>query len=296
MRAAGISYANELLTAGAAPRRASELPCNPASEEVFAAARAKVVKSARGQTAPLKSIELIQVATEKPFAEGLALERAAFLELMAADQSKAMIHAFFSERQVGKLVKIKGVMPRALEKLGVVGGGTMGAGIATSALFAGLDVTLLEQDAESAERAQTSVLKLLQGAVKRGKLSEQAFTHIQTEKFRTTVDYAGFADADLVIEAVFESFEVKRAVFTQLDTVCKPGAILASNTSYLDLNAIADMTSRPADVLGLHFFSPAHIMKLLEVVEGEKTAPDVLATGFALAKTAWESCSAGRSV
>lgn len=219
-----------------------------------------------------------------PLSEGVKKERALFQELMASDQSKALIHGFFAERQVGKLPEIEGVEPREISHLGVVGGGTMGTGIAVSALLGGLHVTLAERDEAAASKAAAGVRKMLENAVKRGKLTETQRDAILAGAFSTTTSIEDLTPADLVIEAVFESMDVKKDVFTRLDQVCKPGAILASNTSYLDLNAIAAMTSRPQDVIGLHFFSPAHVMRLLEVVVGAETAPDAVATGFALAK------------
>lgn len=284
IRSAGISFANELIAAGAETRVASQLPCNPVDNGVFDAASARVTASARGLTAPQKCIDAIQAASTLPFAEGLALERALFKELVASDQHKAMRHAFFSERETSKLPNLKGVPTREINEVGIIGGGTMGAGIAVSSLLAGLDVTLVERDVEPAAQAKNTVLKLLNGSVKRGKLTEQRFAQIEAEKFRTTIDYQDLASVDLVIEAVFESLEVKKEVFTRLDAICKPGAILASNTSYLNLNDIAAMTQRPDGVIGLHFFSPAHVMKLLEVVVGEQTADTVVASSFALAK------------
>jgi len=284
IRSAGINFANELIAADAKPRVASQLPCNAADESVFEAARAKVTASARGLIAPQKCIDAVQAAATLPFAEGLALERSLFKELVASDQHKAMRHAFFAERETSKVSGLKGVAAREINEVGIIGGGTMGAGIAVSSLLAGLDVTLVERDIEPAAQAKNTVLKLLNGSVKRGKLSEKRFAQIESEKFRTTTDYQDLASVDLVIEAVFESLEVKEEVFTRLDAICKSGAILASNTSYLNLNDIAAMTQRPDDVIGLHFFSPAHVMKLLEVVVGEKTADTVVASSFALAK------------
>ena len=178
----------------------------------------------------------------------------------------------------------KPITQRNIQQIGVVGGGTMGAGIATSALLAGFEVILLERNTETAQQAADTAFSHLDGSVKRGKLAADELAIIRHERFRTTTDYADLAAADLVIEAVFESEAVKQEVFGQLDAVCKPGAILASNTSYLDLNHIAQMTQRPQDVIGLHFFSPAHVMKLLEVVVGDNTAEEVVASSFTLAK------------
>ncbi|MEX0350925.1 MAG: 3-hydroxyacyl-CoA dehydrogenase NAD-binding domain-containing protein [Paracoccaceae bacterium] len=284
IRDAGLDYASKLIATAAPPRPSSALPCNPPAPGALDAARTKLTRSARGQIAPQKALDALQCAAELPFSDGLAQERALFSELMKSDQRGALIHAFFSERQVGKLDEIKGVAPRAIQTIGVVGGGTMGAGIAASALLSGLIVTLVERDSEAAQHAYNAVTSLLEGAVKRGKLSAAEYGKIKAECFKTTKEYTKIADTDLVIEAVLESLDVKKEVFGRLDAVCKPSAILATNTSYLDVNTIAAMTARPEQVIGLHFFSPAHVMKLLEVVVADKTAPEVTATGFALAK------------
>ena len=284
VREMGLTYARELVASGATPRRTSELSPAPVAAEVFDAARTRLAKKARGQLAPQNCIKAVEGATRLSFAEGLANERALFQELMESDQRAALIHAFFAERQVAKVPEIKDVAPRAIDQIGVIGGGTMGAGIAVSALLAGLQVTLIERDADAVARAEANVSKTLQGSVKRGKLSQEKYDAIMDGTFRASDDYAALAEADVVIEAVFESMEVKKDVFTKLDAICKPGAVLASNTSYLDVNEIAAMTSRPEDVIGLHFFSPAHVMRLLEIVVADKTAPEVTATGFALAK------------
>ncbi|GAA6208472.1 3-hydroxyacyl-CoA dehydrogenase NAD-binding domain-containing protein [Cognatishimia sp. WU-CL00825] len=283
-RTAGIAYAMTLLSEGKLARPTGALPCNSAEDGLFDTARATLAKKMRGQFAPQKCVDAIENATKLPITEGLAQERAFFQDLMNGDQRSALIHAFFSERQVGKLPEIKDVSPRDIAAIGVVGGGTMGAGIAVSSLLAGLTVTLIERDQASADRATSSVSKMLEGSVKRGKLSQAAFDDILANRFAATSDYQDLANADIVVEAVFESLEVKKDVFGQLDAICKPGAILASNTSYLDVNAIAEMTKRPEDVIGLHFFSPAHVMKLLEVVVADKTSAEVVATGFAFAK------------
>ncbi len=284
VREMGLTYARELVASGATPRRTSELSPAPVAAEVFDAARTRLAKKARGQLAPQNCIKAVEGATRLSFAQGLANERALFQELMESDQRAALIHAFFAERQVAKVPEIKDVAPRAIDQIGVIGGGTMGAGIAVSALLAGLQVTLIERDADAVARAEANVSKTLQGSVKRGKLSQENYDAIMGGTFRASDDYARLAEADVVIEAVFESMEVKKDVFTKLDAICKPGAVLASNTSYLDVNEIAAMTSRPEDVIGLHFFSPAHVMRLLEIVVADKTAPEVTATGFALAK------------
>jgi len=281
-REIGLAYARELLDRGATRRAVGEMP---APEPVdFDAVYDAVLARGRGQISPATAVRAVQASTEMDLMPGLQRERDLFMELMATDQRQGLIHAFFSERAVSKLPELKGVDPRPLNAIGVIGGGTMGAGIATAALLSGLSVTLLEMSAEAAAAAQGRIESNLGGALKRGKLSQEQYEQLTTKALTLTTDYADLGDCDLVIEAVFEEMDVKKTVFTQLDAVCKPGAILASNTSYLDINEIAAITSRPADVIGLHFFSPAHVMKLLEVVVADATAPDVVATGFALGK------------
>jgi 3-hydroxyacyl-CoA dehydrogenase len=280
--AVGLDYANALLEAGEGPRPVSARPAPDAL--VWDDLHAGATQKARGQIAPGAIIRAVQAASELPFAEGMARERALFTELLQSDQSKGMIHAFFNERAVSNLPELKGVAPRPLEAIGVIGGGTMGAGIATAALLARLDVVLIEMSEEQAIAARGRIEGNLSGALKRGKISQEQFDALTTKALMVATEYGALSDVDLVIEAVFEDMDVKKDVFGKLDAVCKPGAILASNTSYLDVDEIAAATSRPGDVIGLHFFSPAHIMKLLEVVVAEKTAPDVVATGFALGK------------
>lgn len=284
IRAAGLALAGELLATGAGPRRTRDNPPRDPQAADFAALRTQVGKSARGRIAPLKALEAVEGAVTLPFAEGVANERALFVSLLESDQRAALVHAFLAERAAARPPEISGTDPRDASAIGIVGGGTMGAGIATAALLAGLDVTLIERDADAAARAQATVAGNLAGAVRRGKLAQDRHDAILARAFRTATDYADLGDRDLVIEAVFESMDVKREVFARLDSVCKPGAVLATNTSYLDINEIAAATRRPESVLGLHFFSPAHMMKLLEVVVAARTAPEVTATGFALAR------------
>lgn len=278
----GIAYAQQLLADGAARRPVSEMPSPEGID--WDAAYDAVLARGRGQIAPAKAVRALQASVEKPFADGLLAERDIFIELMNTDQRKGMIHAFFSERAVSNLPELKGVTPREIANVGVIGGGTMGAGIATAALLSGLRVTMLEMTAEAGEAARGRIGGNLAGALKRGKISQVQHDAIMDKALQVSTDYAALSDVDLVIEAVFEDMAVKKQVFTKLDEVCKPGAILASNTSYLDVNEIAACTKRPEDVIGLHFFSPAHVMKLLEVVVPDKTAIDVVATGFALGK------------
>lgn len=279
----GLAYVQELLEQGAPRRAIGEMPAPEGID--FDAAYEAVLKKGRGQLSPATCVRALQAASEAPsFEAGLKRERELFMELMNSDQRQGMIHAFFSERAVSKLPELKGVAPRALNAIGVIGGGTMGAGIATAALLSGLAVVMLEMSDEAAAAAKGRISGNLQGALKRGKISEAQFTQLTEEALTLAIDYAALSDVDLVIEAVFEEMSVKKDVFGKLDAVCKKGAILASNTSYLDVNEIAACTSRPEDVIGLHFFSPAHVMKLLEVVVADKTAPDVVATGFELGK------------
>lgn len=280
--AAALSLAQDL--AGQSPRRSGDLPPPPADPALVQGYRTRLATTARGQIAQVTAIDVMTQGLALPFVEGLAVERAGFRTLMDSPQRAALVHAFFAERAVAHLPRIRNVEPRPLDRLGVIGGGTMGAGIAVSALLAGLDVTLVERDEDAASKAQATVAKLLDGSVKRGKLAAPRRDAILSNAFRTRTDYAALGEADLIIEAVFESMEVKEQVFRALDRVAKPGAVLATNTSYLDVNRIADATGRPADVIGLHFFSPAHVMRLLEVVVADRTAPEVVATGFALAK------------
>ena len=282
-REIGLSYLRELLDEGASRRPVGEMPA-PAPVD-FDAVHAAVLKKGRGQLSPATAVRAVQAACEaESFAAGLKRERELFMELMNSDQREGLIHAFFADRAVGKLPELEGVAPRPLAAIGVIGGGTMGAGIATAALLSGLTVTMLEMTPEAAEAAKGRIEGNLSGALKRGKLTSQQFDNLTTKALTLATDYAALSEADLVIEAVFEDMEVKKQVFTKLDAVCKPGAVLASNTSYLDINQIAAVTSRPQDVLGLHFFSPAHVMKLLEIVIADQTAPDVATTGFALGK------------
>lgn len=281
VRAAGIAYAQDLLEDAAPVRRTGDLPRPAFDAATFDEARALWTKKARGEVAPLVAIDAVEVATRMDLDTGIAEERRLFFKLMETPQRAGMIHAFFNDRRVSKLPELAGIAPREVSHVGVIGGGTMGAGIATACLLAGLTVTLVERDDQAAHKARATITGNLDAAVKRGKLDDRdtALAHLHT-----VTDYAALSDADLAIEAVFEDMDVKKDVFARLDAVLKPGAILATNTSYLDVNEIAQATSRPGDVIGLHFFSPAHVMKLLEVVVADATAPDVTATAFALAK------------
>jgi 3-hydroxyacyl-CoA dehydrogenase len=241
-------------------------------------------KRFRGFEAPLKNIEAVRVATQKPYSEGVIEERKLFMELMGGQQSAAQRYFFFAERKAAKIEGLpENTEPRPVRKVGVIGAGTMGGGISMNFLSAGIPVAILEMSQEALDRGTGVMRKNYEATAAKGKLTneqvEKAMAYLQP-----TLDFAALADCDLIIEAVYENMDVKKDVFTRIDKVAKPGAILASNTSYLNINEIAAVTSRAGDVVGMHFFSPANIMKLLEVVRGDKTAPDVLLTAMQVGK------------
>jgi 3-hydroxyacyl-CoA dehydrogenase len=284
--AAGLAYAEELLATDAPVRRSRDgaaLRDRAAARVQLDARRAETAKKTRGLFSPLKIVDAVQAAIDLPFDEGMARERALFLECMASPQRAGLIHAFFAEREVAKAPETQRARPRAVASVGVVGGGTMGAGIAVAALEAGLPVVMVERDDEALARGRANVERVFDAMVAKGRLSAAAGANTLA-RFEGSTSFAALSDVDLVIEAVFEDMAVKKAVFAELDRACKPGAVLATNTSYLDVDEIAASTSRPQDVIGLHFFSPANIMKLLEIVVPAKVGADVVATGFDLAK------------
>ncbi|SEC89941.1 3-hydroxyacyl-CoA dehydrogenase NAD-binding domain-containing protein [Rhodococcus koreensis] len=243
----------------------------------------QLTKRSRGFAAPLIALDLVERA-RGPFTEGLDAEQAAFLELVGSDQSAALRHAFFAERTARRIPGMAaGTVARPVQKVAVVGAGTMGGGIAMNFLDADIPVAMLETSQEPLDRGLATIRRNYQSQVNRGKLTPEALER-RMGLLDPTVDYADLADCDLVIEAVFEDMDVKRVVFTKLDEVMKRGAILASNTSTLDVDVIAEFTGRPADVVGMHFFSPANVMTLLEIVRADKTADDVLATASALGR------------
>ena len=245
--------------------------------------REALKRSARGEIAPLRALDCVRKATETDFPTAAAYERDTFLDLRAGAQSAALRAVFFAERAAPRPPELKDMKPRALRGIGVIGGGTMGAGIAAAALDAGLAVTLIERDDEALARGKANLKTILDAAVKRGRLSAEAAA-ARLAGVVGASDHSALADADLVIEAVFEDLDVKRAVFAQAGKAVRPDAVLATNTSYLDPDAIFAGVPGPERCLGLHFFSPAHIMRLLEIVPARATAPDVVATGFALAR------------
>ncbi|MBZ9767757.1 enoyl-CoA hydratase/isomerase family protein [Mesorhizobium sp. CA6] len=243
---------------------------------------ADLAKKARGLDAPLACAEAVRNAITLPFDAALAAERQLFQKLVSGDQSRAQRHLFFAEREAAK-VPGKDLRKRRIDRVGIIGAGTMGGGIAMGFANGGLPVTLLETSEEPLRRGLATIEKNYAVSVSRGSLTEEAKQQ-RLGLFKGSTDYADLADCDLIIEAVFEDMAVKKDVFGRLDAVARPGAILATNTSYLDVNEIAASTSRPQDVLGMHFFSPANVMKLLEIVRAEKTAPEVLATVTDLAR------------
>lgn len=280
--AGAVDYARDLLARGAGPRRTGERAL-PEEQIDEAALRAGVVAKARGQQSPVFALDAVLAGRHLSFADGLKREREIYLTAMATPQREALIHAFFGERAVAKVPGLEGVTPRSLERIGVIGGGTMGAGITMACLNAGLPVQMVERDAESAERGRANVTRFVDEAMSKGRIDAAQREHLLSRCFAVSDSMAVLRDCDLIIEAAFEDMAVKQGIFRQLDAIAKPGAVLATNTSYLDINQIAAVTSRPADVIGLHFFSPAHIMRLLEVVVTNSSALDVVATGFALA-------------
>lgn len=284
LRVGAIAWARELVASGTAIRKSSEQAVPEFDKAIFDAYRSTLAKRARGQIAPGHIVSCIEAAATMSFEDGMARERELFMECMDSPQSAAMRHLFFAERLAAKVEGLaKDTPKRTIESVGIIGGGTMGGGIAMSFANAGIPVTMIEISDEALQRGLGIVEKNYAGSVKRGKLSEEKAAACRA-LITGSVDYASLAEVDLVIEAVFEDPDLKKKIFAKLDKACKAGAILATNTSYQDVDAIAAATNRPEDVIGMHFFSPAHIMKLLEVVRGEKTADDVLATVMALAK------------
>ncbi|PWJ91576.1 short chain enoyl-CoA hydratase /3-hydroxyacyl-CoA dehydrogenase [Mesorhizobium loti] len=248
----------------------------------FDAEAADLAKKARGLEAPIACAQAVRNAITLPFDEALVAERALFVKLVASDQSRAQRHLFFAEREAAKLPG-KDIVKRRIARVGVIGAGTMGGGIAMAFANGGYPVTLLETSHEALQRGLATIDKNYSVSVTRGSLTADAKRE-RLAQFEGSTDYADLADCDLIVEAVFEDMAVKKEVFGKLDAVARPGAILATNTSYLDINEIAASVSRPQDVLGLHFFSPANVMKLLEIVRADKTAPDALATVVDLAR------------
>ncbi|MGH1503506.1 MAG: 3-hydroxyacyl-CoA dehydrogenase NAD-binding domain-containing protein [Acidimicrobiales bacterium] len=288
LRAGAVAFAAAKAAEGAALTKIRDrdelLVAHRDDRSAFDAIRAKIARKTRGFLAPEYNIRCIEAAVDQPFDEGLATERTLFGELMSGTQSAAQRYAFFAERAANKIVGLsRDTLTRPIERVGVLGAGTMGGGIAMNFVNVGIPVTIVEREPEPLERGLGVVRKNYERSVKSGRLTMDD-VDARMDLITGSTEQADFADCDLIIEAVFEDMGLKKTIFANLDKIAKPGAILASNTSALDLNEIASATSRPADVVGLHFFSPANVMKLVEVVRGDDTADDVLATSMAISK------------
>ena len=280
-----IEYSQQLINTGQSVRPVSAMPVNTNIEKTLLDQwRAKLAKKAKGQTAPQIIIDCIEDAIHLPFLDGQSNARERFLNCKASSQSRAMRHAFFAERRASKVEGLSAeVMAYEIKQVAVIGAGTMGSAIAMCFANANISVTLLELNQTALEVGLNGITQRYQQSVERGRIDTATFNQ-RMACIKTTCDYEDLADIDLVIEAAFESMEVKHTIFKQLDQVCKPQAILASNTSYLDIDVIASVTQRADHCLGLHFFSPADIMKLLEIVRCEKTSAKVIKTVVNLAK------------
>lgn len=279
-----LAYARSVADARPLPLVRNLPARHPLGDAYFQFARNMVKGMAKNFPAPGKCVDAVEAATKRKFDDGMAFEREIFINLMWTPESRALRHLFMAERAASKIGDVPDDTPqRKIEKVAVIGAGTMGGGITMNFLNAGIPVTILEMKQEAIDKGVGIIRKNYEAQVKKGKVKPADYDR-RMSLLKTTVDYNDLKDADLVIEAVFEEMGVKQKVFEQLDQVMKPGAILASNTSTLDVNKIAGFTKRPQDVVGLHFFSPANVMKLLEVVRGEKTAKDVMATVMSAAK------------
>ncbi len=283
LEADAVAFAREVAARRPLPR-ASEKTAQ-ADPDAVAAFKKENARRFRGFEAPAANIACVEKAADgSSFAEGIAFERAEFMKLMMGVQSAAQRHIFFAERQAAKIDDVPAdTMLREIKRVGVIGAGTMGGGIAMNFLSAGIPVTIVEMQQEALDRGTGVVRKNYEASAAKGRLKPEQ-VEAAMGALKPTLDFADLAECDLIIEAVYETMEVKKEIFTKLDTIAKPGTILASNTSYLNIDEIAACTKRPEDVVGMHFFSPANVMKLLEVVRGDKTAGDVLATVMALAK------------
>ena len=285
---AALALARKLAAEGKPPVRLRDredmLQAAKSDVSAFNEVAGKLTVRARGLQAPHACVEAVKWSFELPFDEALTKEREKFMELLAGDQSKAQRHLFFAEREASKVTDMpKGTKPREVAKVGVIGAGTMGGGISMNFANVGIPVTIVETSQEALDRGFATIEKNYGISVSRGRMSEDDLK-ARMALLTGTTDMSALADADLVIEAVFEEMDIKRTIFRELDRITKPEAVLASNTSYLDINEIAAQTSRPGSVLGMHFFSPANVMRLLEIVRGAKTEPDVLATAIAVAR------------
>lgn len=281
-----VAYAAELASAKTAHGKVSDIVIDAASlpEGFFEAQSARVARDFPGLMSKARIVDCLEAAVTLPFAQGQARERELFLECRASPQSAALRHVFFASREVSKIPGMGAeVRERPIAKAGVVGAGKMGSGIALCLADAGIEVLLLDADEASLKRGTAEIAKVYEASVKKGKLTREEADR-RTARISPTGAWEDFADADLIIEAAFEDFTVKESIFRKLDRIARPGAILASNTSSLNLDDIAALTGRPGDVVGLHFFNPANVMPLLEIVRGAETSEEVLKTAFALAR------------
>ena len=280
-----VAYAEEVRDVSPLPKSSErQYKINECDPTVFEEFRKENARKFRGFDAPEANIRAVKAACEKPYEEGVIEERKLFMELMSGTQAKAQQYFFFAERKAAKIEGLpEDTRPRPIQKVGVIGAGTMGGGISMNFLSAGIPVTIVEMGQEALDRGTGLMRKSYEATAAKGKLTIEQVSKAMGI-LTPTLDFSALADCDLIIEAVYENMDVKKEVFGRLDKIAKPGAILASNTSYLNIDEIAASISRPEDVVGMHFFSPANVMKLLEVVRGAKTAPDVLMTVMGLSK------------
>lgn len=287
VEAAGLTYAKHIASENKPVRRVSELTDKIDAEKnssVFDDFRSALKNKAKGLFSPFKCVDAVEAAFNLPFAEGMQRERELFLECMDSPQRAGLVHSFFAEREASKVKGLATDTPvREINSVGIIGAGTMGGGIAMNFANVGIPVTIVEMKQEALDNGLNIIRKNYEGSAKRGRITQQQVEE-RVALIKGSLDYNDFKDVDLVIEAVFENMAIKKEIFAKLDTVCKPGAILASNTSTLDIDEIASATQRPEDVVGMHFFSPANIMKLLENVRGTKTSDEVKASVMAIAK------------
>ena len=285
LKAAALAFARKVVAEKRPLRKVSSLAAKVDTPTIFDDFAKANARKFRGFIAPYQCIEAVKAATELPFAEGMKKERSIFTELQASDQSKAQRHVFFAEREVVRIPGLPDDQPtRDIKSVGILGAGTMGGGIAMCFANAGIPVVLLDVKQEFIDKGLAVIKKNYANTVAKGSLKQEVMDK-RMSLIKPTLAYEDLKNVDLVIEAVFEDMAIKKEVFTKLDAVCKPGAILASNTSYLNIDDIAAMTKRPQDVMGMHFFSPANVMRLLENVKGAKTSPEVYATAMKVGKT-----------
>ena len=279
-----LAYARKLVAENAPLRKIRDLDVKKEEADLFTNYEKSIARKQRGFKAPFHCIKAVQAAVELPFDEGMKRERELFAELLVSPESRAQRHVFFAEREVAKVPGLpKDTAKRDVKSAAIIGAGTMGGGIAMNFANAGIPVKILEVKEDALERGIAVIRKNYENTAKKGRITQEQVEQ-RMALIQPTLSYDDLGDVDLVIEAVFENMDVKKAVFTELDRVCKPGAILATNTSTLDVNRIASFTQRPEDVVGMHFFSPANVMKLLENVRGEKTSDEVVATVMDLSR------------